>query len=276
MGEPSKPVQSAPAGRAGEKTITPAEFLQTFSLYRKSDFKGRWIFPVRLQWNCDQCGKETTWMELDGSTERASGHCQATYTCGLCSKTYLSFFVYNDSDKEQIYKVGQHPEPSIAIPKRLETGLKDSVQHYKKGLICFNQGYGIGAVAYFRRVVEERTNELIDVVAELAKANGSSGEEVKKILAAKAERTYDRKLEVASQMIPASLRPGGVNPLGRLHDLLSDALHVKDEEGALATAEDMQFIIEHVFSTLKDYIDAQLTYAVRIQKAGKVPTAEGS
>ncbi len=102
---------------------------------------------------------------------------------------------------------------------------------YRCGL-CEGQ-YGIGAVAYFRRVVEERTNELIDVVADLAHANGTGDTEVQKILAAKSEKTYDKRLEVASQMLPVSLRPGGANPLGRLHDLLSVALHVKDEEGAL-------------------------------------------
>ncbi len=35
-------------------------------------------------------------------------------------------------------------------------------------------------------------------------------------------------------------------------------------------AEELKFIIEHVFSNLKDYIDAQRKYATKIQNAGSM------
>lgn len=269
MVDPANPAKPVPATQAADdKTVSPSEFLQTYSLYRKATARNKWHFPGKLQWFCEPCKTETTWtLRSNSGGTLGYGLVWGSYNCGLCEKNWLTFYVY--SGDEEVYKVGQHPEPSIAIPRRLEKGLKDSAQHYKRALICFNQGYGIAAVAYFRRVVEERTNELIDVVAQLAEANGSSGEEIKKILAAKSERTYDKRLEVASQVIPQSLRPGGVNPLGRLHDLLSDALHGKSEEGSLKTAEEMRFIIEHVFSNLKEYTDAQRTYAKKVQNAGK-------
>ncbi len=251
-----------------EKSISPSEFLQQYSLYRKISFNGDWSFPHRLQWECNKCEKETTWSLLVGANE-GKGHCSAEYRCNLCNARQIHFYLYNDVKKGAVYKSGQHPEPSISIPKPLEKGLKDSIEHYKKGLISFNQGYGIAAAAYFRRVVEERTVELIDVVADLARANGTSDKEVEKILASKSERTYDKRLEVASQMIPVSLRPGGANPLGRLHGLLSGALHAEDEEGALKTAEEMRYILEHLFINLKDYIDAQKEYAKRLQQPTK-------
>lgn len=269
MVEPANPAKPVPATQAAqEESISPSEFLQTYSLYRRVTFGRGWYFPGKLQWVCNLCDRETTWTLKSGSGS-PYGLLWGHYICGLCEKEWLTFYLYNDTGEKELYKVGQYPEPSITIPKRLEKGLKDSAQHYKRALICFNQGYGIAAVAYFRRVVEERTAELIDVVADLAKANGSSGEEAEKILAAKSERTYDKRLEVASQVIPQSLRPGGVNPLGRLHNLLSDALHGQSEEGSLKTAEEMRFIIEHVFSNLKEYIDAQRTYAKKVQNAGK-------
>jgi flagellar motility protein MotE (MotC chaperone) len=224
-----------------------------------------------LSLHCDSCKKETTWLELQGSSE-GSGRCHAGYVCGYCQGEYYHFYLYNDTKQRKIYKIGQHPEPSIAVSKRLESGLKGSLQHYRRGLVCFNQGYGIAAVAYFRRVVEERTDELIDVVAELAVANGQSKEEAERIRTAKSERTYDKKLEVASGMIPASLRPGGVNPLGRLHSLLSEALHSRPEEESIKVAEELKFLLDHVFSNLKDYIDAQRMYAIKIQNAGRFAT----
>jgi hypothetical protein len=265
---PPKPAQVRTAAAAEAKIMSASEFLQSCPLYSPATFSGDWVFPTRLSLHCDNCGKETTWLEQTGSTEHTS-YCRAVYTCGLCNKDEVRFFLFNDSAKKVVSKIGQHPEPSIAVSKRLEAGLKDSLRHYKRGLICFNQGYGIAAVAYFRRVVEERTNELIDVVAELAVASGTAEAEAAKITAAKSERTYDKKLEVASQMIPASLRPGGVNPLGRLHSLLSEALHSRPEDESIKIADELKFIIEHVFSNLKEYIDAQRTYAARIQNAGR-------
>jgi hypothetical protein len=265
------PVRTPPTpeqiARAAERAAAPV-FLQSHPLYSPVSWSGDWTFPSRLSLHCDVCGKETTWLVLQDPSD-GTGQCKAGYVCGLCGRQYTTFYLFNDSTKKIVYKTGQHPEPSIAVSKRLQAGLKDSLQHYKRGLICFNQGYGIAAVAYFRRVVEERTNELIDVVVELALASGTAEAEVAKIIAAKSERTYEKKLEVASQMIPASLRPGGVNSLGRLHSLLSEALHSRPEDESVKVADELKFIIEHVFSNLKDYIDSQRAYADRIQNAGR-------
>ncbi len=255
-------------GEEKEESVSAAQFLETFPLFRKvnvgEDFQ---YLPSKISLPCVRCEKETTWALRSDQPNSFWIYWTGTYSCVLCEKEYIRFYLWRDAQKREMMKVGQHPEPSIAIPKPLEKSLKDSAQHYRKGLICFNQGYGIGAVAYFRRVVEEHTNELIDVVAELARANGTAEKEVQQILAAKSERTYDKRLEVASQMIPASLRPGGVNPLGRLHGLLSEALHVQAEDKALKTAEEMRDIIDHVFRNLKDYVDAQRRYAEKVQRA---------
>jgi hypothetical protein len=258
-----------------ETSITKAEFLETFSLYRKVKIpEDEFNLPSRISLYCNVCGKETTWaLQNTQPANRLWTFAFGSYQCVLCERESIRYYLHHDPEAHFIMKVGQYPEPSIAIPRALEKGLKDSAQHYRKGLICFSQGYGIGAVAYFRRVVEERTNELIDVVGELGRANGTEEKEVKRILAAKSERTYDKRLEVASQMIPASLRPGGINPLGRLHDLLSEALHVHSEEDALETAEEMRDIIEHVFRNLKDYIDAQRRYAEKVQRTTSAASA---
>lgn len=259
---------------ADEKPPVPLTlFLETYPLYRKITLAtDECYLPPRLSLNCPRCGKETTWALKN---QPANGYWQytgAVYECALCGKNEIRFFLYHSVGEKLLVKVGQYPEPSITIPKLVEDGLKDSAAHYKKGLISLNQGYGIGAVAYFRRVVEERTSELIDVVAELAKANGAAEEEVQRILAAKSERTFDRRLEVASEMIPKNLRPGDVNPLGRLHALLSEALHVHAEDDALRTGDEIREIIEHVFRNLREYINAQRRYAEKVRRTGAAET----
>jgi hypothetical protein len=39
---------------------------------------------------------------------------------------------------------------------------------YRNALICRNRGMGLAAVAYMRRLVEDKTNELISVAADYA------------------------------------------------------------------------------------------------------------
>ena len=207
------------------KNVSKTEFLESYSLFSPADFSGDWSFPNRLALYCEV---EERNYRLELRFVEGIGHWEAGMFAAVARMNTRSFISTTIPKKHKIYNTRQHPEP-VVVPKgrgRIER-ISPALQ---TGIGCFNHGYGIGAVAYFRRVVEERTDELIDVVAELAAASGEATAEVAKITAAKSERTYDKKLEVASAMIPASLRPGGINPLGRLHSLLSEALHTKPEE----------------------------------------------
>jgi hypothetical protein len=68
-----------------------------------------------------------------------------------------------------VLKVGQYPALSVSIPKALEKNLgKDAAALYRKALISRNQGFGVGAVTYIRRVVEDKPDELLEVVAQNA------------------------------------------------------------------------------------------------------------
>ena len=58
-------------------------------------------------------------------------------------------------------KVGQSPAWDIVMDKELESLLGDHAYFYKSGLICESQRYGIGAFAYYRRIVEEVIDELL-------------------------------------------------------------------------------------------------------------------
>jgi hypothetical protein len=61
-------------------------------------------------------------------------------------------------------KIGQYPAPTVYVPKGLEANLgKDATALYRKALMVRNMGYGLAAVGYMRRVVEDKTNELIEV-----------------------------------------------------------------------------------------------------------------
>lgn len=63
-------------------------------------------------------------------------------------------------------KVGQWPPLAIEPAPALADSLgKEDVELYKKALINANFSHGIAALAYFRRVVENKVNDLIDLIA---------------------------------------------------------------------------------------------------------------
>jgi hypothetical protein len=66
-------------------------------------------------------------------------------------------------------------------------------------------------MAYLQRVVDENTDELIEVMSDLARTSNAGEAEVLDLLKAKKEVRYEEKLRAAAEPVPATLRPGGVN-----------------------------------------------------------------
>jgi len=170
--------------------------------------------PSRVSFHCDEpCGKETTWLKTEDSQYVSleaihnGGFKYVPYLCGLCNKNYL-VVLYHELEHEErvraaalggprstikvitkVQKIGQFPAQSIDVPKGLEKSLgSNAISLYKKGLINRNSGYGLGAVTYIRRVVEDKTDELIEVAARLAESHNVDAVIVKKIRDAATER----------------------------------------------------------------------------------------
>jgi hypothetical protein len=139
-------------------------------------------------------------------------------------------------------------------------------------LICRNIGYGLAAAGYIRRVVEDKTNELIDVVAKYAEISGVDATKVEEIRAAANSTTaytpYDKKLEIASTVFPDSLRVGGKNPLFSLFKLVSEGIHGKSEEECVKVAEDTDLVFQYVFTNLKAQTEVRKAY---IEKMKELP-----
>jgi hypothetical protein len=143
----------------------------------------------------------------------------------------------------------------------------DDAVLYKNALICRNQNFGIGALAYMRRVVENKTNELIEVIALQAASYGISPADVDKIRAAKDEKIpYDQRLRLASEAIPNSLKPDGANPMAALYELLSVGLHARKDKECLAIADEIRDVFEYVFSRLRAEIEDRDSAIAKIRK----------
>lgn len=251
--------------------------------------------PETISFNCDSigCGKGTTWFRVYDPLPLGKGEntrfnevvdwnlLSVSYKCVKCNNSSLSV-VYKEVKREtrpiknssafvdsmappqpstremlvKIMKVGQYPEPSISLPDGLEKNLgKDCAALYRKSLICRNIGYGLAAAGYIRRVVEDKTNELIEVVAKSAEAHGVDAKKVKEIRAAANSAAgytrYEEKLKIAGAVFPDSLKVGNKNPLFSLFKLVSEVIHGKSEEECVKVAEDTDAVFQYVFTNLK-------------------------
>lgn len=171
------------------------------------------------------------------------------YRCTSCERSLRYFTVKFDSKNEYVMKVGQEPPWEITMDRSLERTLGTRAHYFKKGLISESQGYGIGAFGYYRRIVEEIIDELLEGIADLV-----SGDERTQYLEAleKAKKTtvMQDKIDLVKDLLPPILRPDGMNPLSALHNTLSEGLHKESDERCLELAvearETLVFLVNQI------------------------------
>jgi len=174
------------------------------------------------------------------------------YQCASCISFRRHFLIQVADSGQFVVKVGQCPPWDIRPDPALEAALDDKGDFYKRGLICESQGYGIGAFAYYRRVLEEIIDRLLQDIEGLL-----LGEERDRysaaLLKAKETRVTSDKIALVKDLLPPILRPDGINPLSVLHETLSEGLHDKTDEdcmGLAATArEALVFLVNQVSAT---------------------------
>ncbi len=215
--------------------------------------------------DCRHCGKETTWkLQGDFATSSATAFQLLRYVCVNCGKDEVNILVVALKNGA-LLKAGQFPQQTARVPNSVEKRLGASADFYRKALTCRNEGFGLAAVAYFRRVVEDKTNELIDVVADAAATYGISAEDVEKIRAAKKEKAYEDKLKIAAHVIPDVLKPDGANPFQAMYDILSVGIHNQSEEECLQIADDTREIFDYLFDRLKTETADRTAFVAKVK-----------
>lgn len=257
-------------------------FLETFPLYKtfKTDIE---FFPqyehTYLEWikvpkpaihmSCKQCGSDQTFNMVGEywGEESRNAHDKVyneineiRYLCSACKKglrIFLVRFSYTIPNKDKksvatLEKVGQYPAWSIEIDKELEKILGSKAELLKKGLINESQSYGIGAFGYYRRIVEEVIDELLDMVEALVEPSEKKAYKVA-LEKTKKTRIAQEKIDLVKDMLPQSLKPDNINPLGVIHSALSEGLHSLSDEECIKQAEiirgSLTFLVNQVIKT---------------------------
>ncbi len=142
-------------------------------------------------------------------------------------------------------------------PDRLLKLFGDDRAIFLKGRQCENQGLGVGAYSYYRRVVENQKNRILDKIIEIAERVGFDAGSVDSLKAAKNESQFTRALDSVKDVIPESLLVDGKNPLKLLHSALSVGLHERSDQECLEVASVIRLVLgelaERLHQALADH-----------------------
>ena len=192
-----------------------------------------------------------------------------TYQCSNCQKTVK---VYSLAVKlfaiEQFdgicCKLGELPPYGPPLPPRLIKLIGPDKDIFIKGRNCENQGFGIGAFTYYRRVVENQKNRILEEIVKVSEKIGMSQDKIDTLREAIKETQFSKALGMAKDVIPESLLIDGHNPIFLLHRALSRGVHELSDEECLKLANTVRLVLGELSKRLSDILKdrAELTEAI--------------
>jgi hypothetical protein len=185
-----------------------------------------------------------------------------------------------DTFRATCTKIGQIPPFGPQTPPRVLRLVQPDSELFLQGRRAEMKGLGIGAFAYYRRVVENQKTRIIGEIAKVAKTLGSSRETDMLFLSAQRERSFERSIVMVKDVIPHALMISGHNPLTLLHTALSKGLHDPDmsDDRCLQLAQSIRTILvalaEKTSEVLKN--DKEIQTALSTLLAAPPTSEEGT
>jgi hypothetical protein len=222
---------------------------------------------------CDKCSAERVLspvqskIKLDNFVERSSF--VIDFKCRICQEftRTIAGHWWGRSDGKIggfVKKIGEDPPFGPPLSPRVFSLVGDDKDNFLKGRRCEFQGLGIGAFAYYRRVVEDQWKRLLSAIIDAARRIGADEGRIAVMEAALDETQFSKAVHNVKDAIPEQLMVKGRNPLTLLHTPLSGGIHEFGEEKCLELATAIRLVIieiaERLNRTLKD--DSELDAAI--------------
>lgn len=242
--------------------------------------------PLRL--HCELCRQD---LQFDPDPSAADGVLEPgreyfvylRYTCRNCRKHSLDlplriWVLANAGCDERfpetrVVKIGQWPPFGQRLPSNLQSLTDPHDLFLHRGRRCEAQSLGIGAFAYYRRIVEDGWSRLLDKVEAVWKREFPDSPNPA-FATARAERRFSAAVTSLRDVIPPSLKIHGANPFLLLHSATSADLHSATDEDCLRRAADIREVLVEFAERLQQLArdDAKLREAVTRLREG---TTEG-
>ncbi len=243
-------------------------FIRDGALYRRAKLENWSLFwdeLSQLDWFCENCGvlrpfeidaKEpwvyadryygTRKLEVDlleggdSSSERfyKGKHLYLIkFECVTCKRSKVIGLVAEFLDDGVfIEKILEYPRENLLWDKGLDSLFPTDKDLFHKALICIRNGFGIGAFAYLRQPLERSITILLGILKEQA-ASERDTETIQRIDGLE-KAPESKKIDFAKTALPHYLRIDGVNPLGKLYGICSEAIHMLSDEECLMKARE--------------------------------------
>jgi len=225
---------------------------------------------IRIHCDYEECNGIRTFSSASAATISSAWHLVfLSYVCRNCHRTGKNFALLIMKDKTRassacVCKLGELPIFGPPTPSRLVSLVGEDRELFLKGRRAEQRGLGIGAFAYYRRVVENQKGRIIGEIGKVAARLGASAATLKLFAEAEKETQFSTAIEKIKAAIPESVRINGQNPLTLLHSALSEGLHAGTDAECLEIATDIRVVLadlaERISIALKD--EAELRGAV--------------
>jgi hypothetical protein len=220
---------------------------------------------IQLYCDSDKC-KGVRFFQFNYSNLASMGTATSTeafasYYCRNCQsnpKIFALRLLRSDSTSMngQAMKYGEFPSFGPPVPSRLISLIGPDREIFIRGRRAENQGLGIGAFAYYRRVIENQKSRLLTEISKVAKRLGASPEVLGKFDQALKETKFSKAVDDVKAAMPPVLLIDGHNPLTLLHSALSEGLHAGTDEDCLHLATSIRVVLtelsERISMALKE------------------------
>lgn len=228
------------------------------------------VATPEIELHCETCGGPRYFFSAEGGVEpdRNGTDDFLQYRCRNCRKSFKTFAVTCMYDTEANMwiesKYGEAPAFGPPTPARAITLIGPDREQFLKGRRCENQGLGVGAFVYYRRVVENQKNRIFDEILRVSQHLSADPALTAEIEAAKKEVQFTKAVDTIRHALPQSLLINGHNPLTLLYSALSSGVHELSDEQCLELATSVRVVLiefsERLGLAMKD--EAELNEAV--------------
>lgn len=165
------------------------------------------------------------------------------YRCRHCQRSprWISLMIYESyGSSTRVKKFGEIPPFGPHTPSRVISLVGEDRELLLKGRQSEARGLGIGAFTYYRRVVDNNWQRLIDEVIKVAKKLNLPTDVLE---AAKAEHQFNKAVKMVKNAIPQVLLVNGQNPMTILYKILSEGVHEMNDEQCLELAKHIRVVL---------------------------------
>lgn len=235
-----------------------------------------WIISApMLELHCsdDLCNGVRSFRSFDPLIERESlerdivHYLYVKYQCSNCRNTLKVYSLAAKIDEIPhgiCYKLGEFPPYGPPVPPRLIKLIGPDRDIFLQGRRCENQGLGIGAFAYYRRVIENQKNRILEEIIRVSEKMGEQKDKINTLRAAIKETQFSKALDMAKEVMPENLLISGQNPMLLLHRALSQGVHELPDEQCLELARSVRVVLGKLSEKLSDILkdEAELREAI--------------